>query len=328
MRPRCRFGLPAALLLCAWTLGLGSLSQPAIADGASGSASSFAGSSLTQDFILHELASAPLLAFRPVGSTSTVFKATMRSTIAAAFKVTTSRRAHGPRSEVAAYRLARCLGLANVVPAVSRSIPVAALRAGLSADQVSRWPQIAERLSIGRDGLVQGAAIYWVDGMQDPKLDPLSGQARIAAMLRLDNPLAPQQQALAAQLSSMLAFDYLIGNWDRFSGGNLKSDASGQIIYLRDHDAAFAPRLSEALQRPMLKRLLRVERIGRGFYTALRALSRDTFQKELAQDPGFGPGQELDAQRVGGLFDRRQTVLSHISALIEEHGEANVLVFP
>jgi hypothetical protein len=288
----------------------------------------FAGTTLRQDFILAQLGSATPLAFRPVGSTSTVFRMTMRSTVTAAFKAATESHPYGPQAEVAAYRLARCLGLSNVPPVVLRWLPTSALRAGLDAEHLAQWPEIAHRLIIGRDDRVLGAVIYWVEGMRDTGLERSAGQLRVAAWHDLSSPLADADASLAADTSTMVAFDYLLGNWDRWSGGNVKADASGQHLYFRDHDAALPAHLTDALHRRMLDRLVRTQRFSRSFYAALRALSRDSYRRELERDPGFAKAELFEPRRIDRLFDRRATLLSHISALVEEHGAAKVLVFP
>ncbi|HEX2676464.1 MAG TPA: hypothetical protein VHM19_07485, partial [Polyangiales bacterium] len=188
---------------------------------------------------------------------------------------------------------------------------------------------IQPTLVVESDHQVAGAAIYWVDGLRDLGLERSEGQAKAAAWLSLDHALEPADRNLAAQLSTLIAFDYLIGNWDRWSGGNLKSDASGEHVILRDHDAAFAARLGEPLHRRMLERLVQAQRFSRSFYRALRSLTRQTFTRELALDPAFGDkGPPLDPAALEALFDRRETLISHIAATIEERGETNVLAFP
>jgi hypothetical protein len=139
----------------------------------------------------------------------------------------------------------------------------------------------------------------------------------------------------------MIAFDYLIGNWDRWSGGNLKGDTAHEYLYMRDNDAGFAGRISEPLQRRMLEPVQRTQRYSRSFVQAVRALDRETLIRELSRDPGLaehirldvGPGPQptrpvLDARVFDQLFDRRDTLLTHIAALIEEYGDARVLSFP
>jgi hypothetical protein len=299
----------------------------AVSEGSATAPESFAGTHVSQAEILRGLSRAELKTFRPVGTTSTVFRSALDAPFRAAFKLATQRKPYGAIAEVAAYRLARCLGLSNVPPAVLRKLDVRLLRRGLDAAFSDSWPTISERL-LTQYGFVEGAAIYWIEGMRD--LDIGAGEARERQLRGLlqEEALPDASQPLAAQLSSLLAFDYLIANWDRWSGGNVKGDASGQILYMRDNDVGFAADVSEVQQRRLLVRLLAVERFSRSFVTRLRALTPSAYERELAQDAGFAGGHRLSARSLAGLFDRRASLLSHVQALIEEHGEARVLAFP
>jgi hypothetical protein len=133
----------------------------------------------------------------------------------------------------------------------------------------------------------------------------------------------------------------LIGNWDRWSGGNLKGAPGGDYLYMRDHDAGFAGRISESLQRRMLEPVKRTQRYSRSFVQAVRLLDREKVIREFSRDPllaehirldeGPGPAAAkpvLDAHVFAELFDRRDTLLSYIAALIDEFGEERVLAFP
>jgi hypothetical protein len=288
----------------------------------------FAGTQLDEPAILEPLQRAPVTALRSIGNTSTVFKVTLPGEIDAAYKVVTVKRPRGPHAEVAAYRLARLLGMRNVPPAIARRLPVSLIREQMQGEQAARWPELEATLTPEPNGRVLGAMVYWVDKLEGLGLETPEGQTKLAAWLSIDGELPSEQRELAAQVSSMIAFDYLVGNWDRWSGGNVKGDATGKVLYVRDNDAAFAARLSEPLLRRMLEPLLRTQRFSRSFYLALRSLTRESLRAELAQDPGFAPGELLDDARIEGLFDRRETVLSHILASIELHGEVQVLAFP
>jgi len=291
-------------------------------------AAPFVGSSLDSDTILKALSQSELSALRPVGSTSTVFRSQLDAPFRAAFKAATQRRPLGPVAEVAAYRLARCLGLDNVPPAVLRRVPVSVLQQQLDAEFVRQWPRIAPRLLTEHDGSVEGAAIFWIEGLRKLDLASPSVRAGTQRVLSLSEPLPDPPPPLAAGLSSLLAFDYLIGNWDRWSGGNVKGDATGQILYARDQDAAFGGRLSEPLQRRLLDPVLATERFSRQFVQRLRALTRSAYHSELARDAVFAERPRLDERSLARLFDRRATLLSHVNALIEERGEQRVLAFP
>jgi hypothetical protein len=287
----------------------------------------FIGTALPTDEILHGLAHAGLRSFRPVGNTSTVFRSALDAPFRAAFKAATQKRPFAAVAEVAAYRMARCLGLSSVPPAVLRRVDADAIQRDLEPEFSARWPDIATRLQT-ENGSVEVAAIYWIEGLRDLEIATGDTRASYQRMLQLAEPLPTPVPPLAAQLSDMNAFDYLIGNWDRWSGGNVKGDASGKILYVRDHDAGFAARLSDQTQRHLLDRLLSTERFSRGFIARVSALTRADFERELGKDPGFAGRRRLGEQRMSALFERRATLLSYVQALIDQYGEARVLAFP
>jgi hypothetical protein len=305
---------------------LSGLSGPARAD-----AEAFPGTRMRPPQLLRELRTAPMLSFRPVGSTSTVFRTLLKGlSFRAAFKAATFLRPFGAVAEVAAYRLSRCLGMINVPPAVLRRASTLQLQFGLEAGSPLQWVDIAPRLRTDPNGQVEGAAILWIDGLRELELSTAAGRDQLLATLNQSQPLPDPPPPMAAQLSELLAFDYLIGNWDRWSGSNVKGDADGQYLIVRDHDAAFAGLITETVQRRMLDLLVRNERFSRSFVQRLRALSRASFDRELGQDTSLAmrPHRGFSTQGMDGLFDRRGTLLSHVQALIEEYGEGKVLVFP
>jgi hypothetical protein len=298
----------------------------------------FAG--LMQEDILRELTRARASDLRPVGVTSLVFRAELDAPFRAALKAATFSRPGGPVNEAAAYRLARCLGLDNVPPVVLRRMSGAEIQRKLAYVWQPRWLEFEPQLVIGPLGLIEVAAIYWIEDLQDLGLESFTMTQRAFGWLKIDGEAPPERAQLAKQLSTMIAFDYLIGNWDRWSGGNLKGTAAGDFLYMRDHDAGFAGRISEPLQRRMLEPVQRTQRYSRSFVQAVRALDRETLIRELSRDPLLAEHIRLDAspgpqparpvldQRVfDQLFDRRDTLLTYIKALIEEHGEKRVLSF-
>lgn len=283
----------------------------------------FANASLDQDAILKVLIDAPALRFRPVGTSSIVFRATLQADFDAAFKSSSEKRPRAHAAEVAAYRLARLLGMDNVPPAITRRFTSETMRSRLIP--ASAWSEL--RSWIGEDaGQVTGAAIYWIADIQESGIDTRAGARRYAEWLKHDGVIKDDERMLARDVSNMVAFDCLIGNWDRWSGGNTKGDASGRRLYIRDHDVAFPGRLSEELQRRILDRLTPVERFSAGFVTALRQLTRERFEAELALDPAGA--SLMEGRQIAGMLDRREAVLSHVDALIALRGADSVLVFP
>lgn len=283
----------------------------------------FAYATLDQDAILKVLSDAQALRFRPVGTSSVVFRATLQADFDAAFKSSSEKRPRAHAAEVAAYRLARLLGLDNVPPAITRRFTSEVMRSRLIPP--GAWNEL--RGWIGEDaGQVKGAAIYWIADIHESGIDTRAGTRRYTEWLRHDGVIADNERMLARDVSNMVAFDCLIGNWDRWSGGNTKGDASGQRLYIRDHDVAFPGRLSEDLQRRILDRLTPVERFSKRFVDQLRRLTRSAFEAELALDPDGAA--LIDARQIAGMLDRREAVLSHVDALIALRGEESVLTFP
>ncbi len=301
----------------------------------------FATTFLLQEDILRDLQRAKPIEYRPVGVTSLVFRTQLDVPFRAAFKTATLQRPGSAVNEVAAYRLARCLGIDNVPPAVLRRVSTEELQRRLAYVFQARWSDFEPVLAIGPLGYVEVAAIYWIEDLQDLGLESWRDAQRVLAWLSIDGEAPPDRENLARQLSTLIAFDYLIGNWDRWSGGNLKGAPGGDYLYMRDHDAGFAGRISEPLQRRMLEPVKRTQRYSRSFVQALRLLDREKLIREFSRDPLLaehirldeGPGPPpakpvLDRRVFDELFDRRDTLLTYVAALIDEHGEARVLSFP
>jgi hypothetical protein len=304
----------------------------------------FAGTYLLQEDLLRGLEHARALDLRPVGATSLVFRTELEAPFRAAFKAPTYARPAGALNEVAAYRLARCLGLSNVPPAILRRMTKQDIHQLLPASYESVWPIYESRIVGDSTSTVEVAAIYWIEDMQDLGLEPPRELARVFEWLKIDGAPPPERATLATQMSTLFAFDYLIGNWDRWSGGNLTGDPDGDTLYMRDNDAGFAARLSEALHRKMLEPVQRTQRYSKSFVQAVRALTRDSYATELRNDPLLKDRVRLetptpaaaksfarpilDARVFDQLFDRRDSLLTHVAALIDEYGEDKVLSFP
>ena len=176
---------------------------------------------------------------------------------------------------------------------------------------------------------VRGAAIYWIPELTNVGLENAArGLRRIGEWLHADGELPQASRSLAASLSTMLAFDYLIGNFDRWSGGNVLGDAAA-TLRLR---ARPRPGVSGADEReaasPTVARPAARRALLRRFYAALKRLTpRAASSRSSASDPASARGELLCERQFAGVFDRREALLSHIDSLIALHGERGVLVF-
>lgn len=130
------------------------------------------------------------------------------------------------------------------------------------------------------------------------------------------------EEGRSAELSTLIAFDFLTHNGDRWGGGftNVRTrGVEGPVIYL-DNAAGFArgPSRRETLDL----RLAFVERFERGFVQKVRRLELEEFRERLGDDP-LAP--ILDETQLTHLEERRRTLIAHIDALIARDGEECVL---
>ena len=267
--------------------------------------------------------------FKPVGTSSLVFKATFTGGAEAAFRPRTRTHSRGWTSEVAAYRIARALDMDQVPPAVSRAFSRSELESHLHADFSEDWPALDEQM-MGRGDIVWGTLVYWVPGLRDLELDTPRGMATWSRWLAHDAGVVSADEAsLAGDLGTMLCFDYLIANVDRWSGGNVRADRTGRRVVIRDHNLAFLSPLPRAQHERVIGHVRRVERFSRSFVLALRSLDESRLRASLAVDPAVAAGTTLlDDAQIRALFDRREALLSRVAAHLDAYGEVAVLAFP
>jgi hypothetical protein len=289
-----------------------------------GSLPPFIGTDVEQDEILEVISKAQSRSFKPVGHTSVVLRMRTVQRVTAALKVRSHELQHGYQSEIAAYRIGRLLGLDNVPPAIYRRATWDEIRRRFHKDTLDRRDSVRRAVLWDDDGSVPGAAIYWIKGLR--YMGP-ENEASWRSWLR-DGEIPASKSALARDLSTMVVFDFLIGNWDRFSGGNLAIDASGRRAYLRDHDRSFATPLPERQYQRLLDRLIRTVRFSETVFHRLLDLDAAAIGAELARDPSHQADPILSDAQIADVLDRRATILSHLAALIEERGAEQVLVFP
>jgi hypothetical protein len=78
----------------------------------------------------------------------------------------------------------------------------------------------------------------------------------------------------------------------------------------------------------LLERLSATERFSRTTVRTLGALDADAIRRALSDGLGDDMGPLLSERQVADVLERRATILSHVAALVDERGEADVLVFP
>lgn len=273
----------------------------AAADAAAGAGAGAGATAGADAFDEAAFASAVPTSARSIGHTSVVLKLELSNGKKAAFKPASRRGPVRYKGEIAAHRLARALGLPNVPPALFRTLEAALLAGAKDAGEL-----------IVKDGAVKGALIPWIDGLAFLSLEraPLSGEWK--QWLKKDGVLPDGQRELARQISDLVAFDFVTGNWDRWSGGNVGIDErSGTLLFI-DNDGAFF----EVPPQGGLKRnetlLEGVGKLSRGLVSKLRALDEPALARALGEE---SPGVPLlSAKALAGVAQRRRQLLEIVDA--------------
>ena len=266
---------------------------------------------------------------KSIGHTSIVFKLGLEGGHDAAYKPRSKVGNERFRGEIAAYRLARAWGLRNVPPAVFRAFPASSLKSVMD-DKASGV--FAEQVVVEPDGNVRGALIPWISHLEFMPLEKDPDRAKWKAWLEgpsLDTAaMATCDRDLARQVSTVIAFDVLTGNWDRWSGGNIGNGlGSGctTVLYI-DNDGAFFDPVPKLFFEPQVAELKKVRRFSQSFVAALRGTSEDALRAAIGDE---SPGHPLLPERVmTAFFERRKLVLDVIDTATKKYGEAAVLALP
>ncbi len=261
----------------------------------------------------------------PVSKRSLSLKVWLDNGVKAVFKPMLK---HNRRAvhEVAVFKLARHLNVRIVPPSTMRSIPLHRLVRLIK----KRSPEVAAKLErtalTDNRGAVSGALIHWIDNLDSTQLKAMGGSAALTEPLASTGP--PEGGApLAEKASIMIVFDYVTGNWDRFSGGNLFLSPDGSELVLIDNNSTFAL-WSKRQQNRMVGLLSQTMRFSTSLIEDLGTLQTGEVKYLLSKNP-YGESLELlSTEEIDLLFHRRDTVISHVEQLIERHGRQNVLVFP
>lgn len=219
------------------------------------------------DEILNRICQLPIKALKPLGGGSSIsLRAQFEGGLQAAVKPEQVRITRY-QSEVAAYRVSRALGLDMVPPSCVRRIPLEQLTAGMPKSLVER---MSTELIIGPDGTVATAVIAWVPHLHGLRLEELDWWR---PMMMKGEPLPASKRRRVLEISTLILFDYLILNHDRWSGGNTH-ESDGQMVFI-DQGAGFGPERHHKRSRAAMRTLKWAQRFP-------REVSNSLFEMELA----------------------------------------------
>jgi hypothetical protein len=143
--------------------------------------------------------------------------------------------------------------------------------------------------------------------------------------LQADEPTPPDQLATMAQLSTMIVFDVLIDNSDRWSGNNTKSSVDHQTLFFMDNTLSFSQFTfgHEANLNP----LHRISKFSRKLVARLRTLTYASVARAMeSSDDPLAP--LLRPEEIHALLARRDHLLGYIDDLRAELGDGAVLALP
>jgi hypothetical protein len=264
------------------------------------------------------------------GGTSLSLRLDFSNGTRAAFKPEQTFPQSDPRREIAAYRIDRLLGINHVAPAKPIAIPYQQL---VDAAEPGMRSYVAERLedAIVRRGVVYGEVQWWLPEIKlaafgKHRIDEPEGKDLWRAYLKVGAKIPPEHLRLCEQLSTLLVFDVLIDNSDRWSGANTMMSPDGATLFFMDNTLSFSiHKIGHEIPNTALRR---IEVFSRSLISRLRGLSYEAVERvlDMGDDKRLGPLLSTDAMRA--ILARRDNILVHVDRLIAEHGEAAVLAFP
>ncbi len=262
---------------------------------------------------------------KSIGHTSTVFKLELADGRKVAWKPNARKVKGRWRGEVAAYRLAAgALGLANVPVACARRFDHGAIVAALAANPDAARVFADEAIVEG--GVVDGVVIPWIEGLRFWPIEREPLRSEVRGWLTAGRPVPEEKLALARQVSTLVGFDRLTGNWDRYSGENVGLDASGLTVLFIDNDAGFMelpPKDRIAHLRSLVEG---TDRWSRSFVERLRTLDEARLTAVLGQAPGGDP--LLSAAAVARIAVEARALLASIDEKISRRSASDTLFFP
>jgi hypothetical protein len=311
--------LSAALALacsCAIARADGPPPTPPPAPAPSPSGPSFLGT--PDDEILKRLCEQPIAKLKANYQGTTIkFKATMADGTVGSLRPAQVNEAGYWRADIAAYRVSRALGLGTVAPACERTVTREEISAGAPPKILARLEKEVKWSADGKT--VLASVVAWVDKVQSAELEKSRSEWR--PLLSQKSPLTAAEDVVtvAAEGSRLITFDYLIANWDRWSGANtFRVGRHGPYVWL-DNAAGFG-HYSPAMRKRNESELRDVERFSRRFVEALRGASEDALTVEL-RAAGLSDRERSD------FLGRRRDLLARIDELTKRYSDKDVLPF-
>ncbi|MEO8551661.1 MAG: hypothetical protein ABI678_16910 [Kofleriaceae bacterium] len=263
------------------------------------------------------------------GGTSFSLRLDFASGARAAFKPQQTHPQSDPRREIAAYRIDRLLGIGHVPPAKSATFAIAELVMAAAPDARDYTAERFADEAITHAGKVSGEVSWWIPDIKDAmigthRVDELLGMAEWLPYLQAGAQVPPELQPLVEQLSTVIVFDVLIDNADRWTGNNTKCSADRQVLYFMDNTLSFTN--FTLGHESNLTPLHRISKFSKKLVHRLQTLTYASIQHALEGEEALSP--LLEPGEIHALLARRDHLLRYIEGLSAELGENAVLALP
>jgi hypothetical protein len=264
------------------------------------------------------------------GGSSLSLRLEFASGARAAFKPLQIHPQSDPRREIAAYRIDRLLGIGHVAPAKSAAFAVDDVVAAVDPSTRAYAAARIANEAIARHGKLVGEVSWWIPDIKGVRIegqyiDEPDGQAVWSDYLQAGVDLPAEHRSMLAQIATVILFDVLIDNSDRWSGNNTQGSLDNRILYFMDNTLSFSTfTIGHAAN---LSRLGRIQVFPRALVEKLRALTVDSIEVAIGrEDDLLGP--LLTPVEIRAIMSRRDHLIDYIDRLIADLGEDAVLALP
>ncbi|HEX8952055.1 MAG TPA: hypothetical protein VF945_09435 [Polyangia bacterium] len=255
------------------------------------------------------------------GGSSISFRLDFADGSRAAFKPEQINPQTVPRKEVAAYRINRWLGFNAVPPATMRTFHRDELVGKLPPDAAFLVHRIDAETTFDAEGFTRGEVSYWIPVILDSHLDTLDNVLNWWRWMTVGEEIPPERANLMEQLSSLLIFDLLTNNSDRFSGGNLMTSKDGKVLFWMDNTFGFQVEPEGHVRCRTY--LFRCQKFSRKLIAQLRSFDMAALKAALSPEPGV-----LGEAEMASVIARKDVALRYVDGLVAQFGADKVLVFP
>lgn len=285
------------------------------------------------DALLAPLAAAPVVRAKiNHGGTSLSIRLEFANGARAAFKPEQIHPQSDPRREIAAYRMDRLLRIGHVAPAKPVKFALTELLA--AADPGTR-NYVVNRINDEakpKKGYLRGMAAWWIPEIRDAKLGGMDLHEKEAmelllSYLQVGATIPANERTIVEQLATLIMFDVVIDNADRWTGSNTKVSPDQKTLYFMDNTLSFS-RFRHGHDTNW-KPFRRMQVFPRGLVQRLRGMTRESLR--IALDLGNDDSELaplLDEEEVDAIVARKNHMLDHIDKMIDKYGEEAVLALP